>query len=198
MKWECENELCEGLASSTAYASKLNLDIFDSLFGATGGKEENGLSLVRLRNTVMGRRRLTRKVLVHLPIVLRDLHDPPDGAQPLLGRVRILVQARQPPSLPIAPQRKPEHLLDRRVPAHAERHRLARGLARVREEHGGGHRRRGRDAPARDGGVQVRERVRRVGRRHHAAQRRLGTRAQRRQRRYLLPREKVFLCRRPV
>ena len=27
-----------GLASSTAYASKLNLDIFDSLFGATKEK----------------------------------------------------------------------------------------------------------------------------------------------------------------
>ena len=138
---------------------------------------------------------LTRKVLVHLTIVLRDLHDPPDGAQRLLGCIRILVQARQPPSLPITPQRKPEHLLDRRVPAHAERHRLARGLTHKREEHGGGHRRRGRDAPAGDGGVQVRERVRRVGRRHHAAQRRLGTHAQRQQRRHLLSREEVFLPR---
>lgn len=37
----CEHEPCVGLASSTAYASKLNLDIFDSLFGAR--KKETSL-----------------------------------------------------------------------------------------------------------------------------------------------------------
>ena len=31
------DKLCAGLASSTAYASKLNLEIFDSLFGARKG-----------------------------------------------------------------------------------------------------------------------------------------------------------------
>jgi hypothetical protein len=37
------NEPCVGLASSTAYASKLNLDILDSLFGARKKeKEERG------------------------------------------------------------------------------------------------------------------------------------------------------------
>jgi hypothetical protein len=37
----CEHEPCVGLASNTAYASKLNLDIFDSLFGAR--KKETSL-----------------------------------------------------------------------------------------------------------------------------------------------------------
>ena len=40
--WGIGNEPCEGLASSTAYAPKLNLDILDSLFGAAKKNREHG------------------------------------------------------------------------------------------------------------------------------------------------------------
>src|SRR5712671_1858614 len=182
------NKPCVGLASSTAYASKLNLDIFVSLFGA--GKNQKNESCLAVFLEKAKTKKRTREVLVDFAIVLSNLHHPPDSTQLLLRHVRILVQAWQPPSLPIAPQRKPKHLLHRRVLPDAQLHRLPRLLAREREEDGDGHRRRRRDAPAGDGRVQVRERVRRVRRRHHPAQRRLGRRPHGR---HLLPREEIFL-----